>query len=389
MVYRTFLVMLVALALAACAGPTGQQTLPRARLSALQAVAGSGAAGFARTTEPRPFVFPQDHGPHQEYATEWWYYTGNLDTADGRHFGYQLTLFRFGLAPVAAERASDWATANMYMAHLAVADVAGGQFYAYDRFSRGAAGLAGVTAEPFRAWLEDWSVEGNGPTGLPMRLRAAQEPVAIDLVLEQGKPVVLQGDNGLSRKGYEPGNASYYYSLTRMGTRGTLRIGSETFEVGGLSWMDHEWSTSSLPQDLAGWDWFAIQLSDGRELMYFQLRHRDGMSDPLNGGTLVAADGTTRRLARDDVRLDALGAWQSPRSGTSYPAGWRLQVPMAGLDLQLTPYLADQELPLAIVYWEGAVKVTGTADGQPVTGNAYVELTEYGEGQDQGGIRIR
>jgi predicted secreted hydrolase len=389
MIYRISIIVLLALALAACAGPAGQQELPRARLSAVEAARGSDIAGFARATEPRPFVFPQDHGAHLEYATEWWYYTGNLDADDGRHFGYQLTIFRSALAPTAPERASDWATTNIYMAHLAVSDVAGGDFYAYDRFSRGAAGLASVTAEPFRAWLEDWSVEGGGSQGLPMRLRAAQGPVAIDLVLEQGKPPIAQGNNGLSQKGPAPDNASYYYSLTRMPTRGTIKIGSESFAVGGASWMDHEWSTSLLDENLAGWDWFAIQLDDGRELMYFRLRGRDGAADLFNSGTLIAADGSSRTLTIGEVQLDVLGTWQSPRSGISYPSEWRLRVPAAGLDLQLTPYMEDQELPLTIVYWEGAVKVMGTAAGQPVTGNGYVELTEYGEQPSESGIRLR
>src|SRR5437868_5938573 len=272
-------------ALMICAGCGASATLPRAQISALEATGGSGAAGFARVTGPRPFVFPQDHGPHQEYATEWWYYTGNLDAQDGRHFGFQLTFFRFGLAPAPVRRASDWATTNIYMAHFALTDVAGNQFYAFDRFSRGAAGLAGAQGQPFRVWLESWSAEGLGADALPMRLRAAQDQIAIDLTLEGGKPIVLQGDQGVSQKSATPGNASYYYSLTRMPTSGTLRVGAATFQVRGLSWMDREWSTSSLGQDLAGWDWFALQLSDGREVMFYQLRRRDGSSDPVSGGT--------------------------------------------------------------------------------------------------------
>jgi predicted secreted hydrolase len=377
--------VLAALLLASCGAESGPQL---GQISAIEAVGGSGAAGFALATAPRPFVFPQDHGPHQEFATEWWYYTGNLDTAEGRHFGFQLTFFRFGLAPQLPMRPSDWGTANIYMAHFAFSDVAGQKFYAFDRFSRGAAGLAGAQAEPFRVWLEDWSAEG-ARGALPMRLRAAQGNLAIDLSLEGGKAVVLQGDRGLSQKSAEVGNASYYYSLTRMPSRGSIRVAGASYAVTGLSWMDREWSTSSLAQNLAGWDWFALQLSDGREVMYYQLRDKNGGADPFSSGTIVAADGGTRRFARDDIKMEVLGTWPSPRSGARYPAGWHLQVPSAGIDLTITPYLADQELPLATVYWEGASQVAGTANGQPVSGNGYVELTGYAERQGQDEVRVR
>jgi predicted secreted hydrolase len=174
-----------------------------------------------------------------------------------------------------------------------------------------------------------------------------------------------------------------------MPTRGTIRVGAETFQVAGLSWMDREWSTSALGKDQVGWDWFALQLSDGRELMYYQLRRRDGSADPISSGTLIAADGTTRRIAREEIQIEVLDTWQSPRSGARYPSSWRLRVPPAALDLRLTPYLADQELPLAVVYWEGAVRIEGTADGQPVRGNGYVELTGYAERRGEGEVRVR
>jgi predicted secreted hydrolase len=354
----------------------------------IEAVGRSGAGGFARATAPRPFVFPQDHGPHQDFATEWWYYTGNLDTAEGRHFGFQLTFFRFGLAPRLPERPSDWGAANIYMAHFALSDVAGQKFYAFDRFSRGAAGLAGAEADPFRVWLEDWRAEGLGGA-LPMRLGAAQGEVAIDLTLDGGKPVVLQGDRGLSQKSAEVGNASYYYSFTRMPSRGTIRVGGANYTVTGLSWMDREWSTSSLAQNLVGWDWFALQLSDGREVMYYHLRDKNGGADPFSSGTIVAANGATRRFARDEVTIEVLDTWISQRNGGRYPARWRMRVPSAAIDLTITPYLADQELPLATVYWEGASRIAGTADGQPVSGNGYVELTGYAEQGGQDDVRVR
>jgi predicted secreted hydrolase len=376
-------ILTITVFLAACA-PTTPTALPTSQSSAVQSAGGIATAGFTRATAPREFIFPQDHGPHPEYAIEWWYYTGNLDTAQGRHFGYQLTFFRIGLTPTPAARASDFATSNIYMAHFALTDVANQKFYAFERFSRGAAGLAGAQGQPFHVWLEDWDAAGADST--PMRLQAAQDDVAIDLTLAGGKPIVLQGDHGLSQKSDDPGNASYYYSMTRMPTRGTIRVGAETSDVSGLSWMDREWSTSSLGANAVGWDWLAVQLSDGRDLMYAQLRDATGATI-YSDGTLVDQAGSTRRLAPSEVVLEATAEWTSPRSGGRYPAAWRLRIASQALDLTLTPYLADQELPLTTVYWEGAVKIEGTATGTPISGNGYVELTGYGE--RQGEVRVR
>ena len=351
----------------------------RGGLSVAEAMAGD-TTGYARADAVRALVFPEDYGPHPDFKTEWWYYTGNLEAEGGRHFGYEFTIFRFAVAPADSTpaRASTWGTNQLYMAHFALTDVAGEAFYAFERFSRGAAGLAGAQADPYRVWLEDWSVEGPAGEAFPMRLRAAAEGVALDLILETGKPVVLQGEQGLDRKGPEPGNASYYYSFTRLPTRGTVRLGDDEYAVRGRSWKDHEWSTSALGADLSGWDWFALQLDDGRDLMFYQLRRRDGTASGYTTGTLVAPDGTATPLDAGAVRLDVLETWESPRGGT-YPARWRLRVPSEALDLTVTPFLADQELDVSVRYWEGAVRVDGTAAGSPATGTGYVELTGYAD----------
>jgi predicted secreted hydrolase len=197
--------------------------------------------------------------------------------------------------------------------------------------------------------------------------------------LEAGKAPVPQGDKGLSQKGPEAGNASYYYSLTRMPSRGKVTVNGETFEVKGLSWMDREWSTSALGPELEGWDWFAWQLSDGSELMYYQLRRKDGTVDAFSEGTWVPAQGEPVRLRRDDVRLEAQGGWTSPRSGVRYPARWRLEVPSRGVVLEAESALADQELPVTVRYWEGSVRLKGTHAGREVTGRGYVEMTGYAD----------
>jgi predicted secreted hydrolase len=198
-------------------------------------------------------------------------------------------------------------------------------------------------------------------------------------MLSAAKPPVIHGERGLSRKSAKPGNASYYYSLTRMPASGEVLVGDRAFSVEGLAWMDREWSTSALAPDQVGWDWFALQLDDGRELMLYRLRQRDGTISPVSQGTLVAADGATRVLDRDAVEVLVLDHWASPRSGARYPARWRLRVPAAGLELVVTPLLRDQELDLAVRYWEGAVGVDGTADGRPLGGAGYVELVGYAD----------
>lgn len=378
-------VVLVGLA-AAVVAITREQPLPALRQGGTLTVAGamSGSTeGYARAVEPRDFHFPEDHGPHPEYRTEWWYWTGNLETEDGRAFGYQFTLFRNALAPEATPRDSAWGASQVYMGHFAVTDVASGGFHASERFSRVALGLSGATEQPFKVWLEDWEAASAGPSTWPMRLRARTDTVTLELLLEPGKPPVLQGDRGLSQKSAERGNASYYYSMTRMPSRGTVRVGGRTYAVKGHSWLDREWSTSALGADQVGWDWFSLQLSDGSELMYYQLRHRDGSADAFSTGLWVPPEGTGEavHVGRDDMKLTVLDTWKSPRSGGEYPSRWRMQADSLGLDLTVTPRLADQELPVSVLYWEGTVGLEGTRAGQPVTGRGYVELTGYADTQ--------
>ncbi len=338
---------------------------------------GEAAAGFARADHVRPFHFPTDHGPHPRYRSEWWYFTGNLHSPGGRRFGYQFTVFRFALAPQPPASPSPWATNQVYMAHFALTDVAGKRFHAFQRLARGAVGLAGARADPFRVWVGDWSVTGS-PAGFPWHLHARDKGVALDLTLTPSAPLVLQGDRGLSRKSSAPGNASYYYSIPRLATRGQITLDGIHLQVQGASWLDREWSTSALGADQAGWDWFALQLSDGSELMFYRLRRKDGTIDPHSAGTLVSPDGRVTRLSHGDVTVRVLDTWRSP-DGTVYPARWELRVEPVHLDLHIRPLLANQELNLAVRYWEGAVGVSGHRDGHAVSGHGYVELAGYGD----------
>jgi len=352
----------------------------QARLEGLPPAGGT----FARAEGPVEFEFPKDHGPHPDFQTEWWYYTGNLQAADGRRYGYQLTFFRRAVsAPDERSlRESQWAADQVYLAHFALTDVEEGQFHAEERFERGAAGLAGAAGEPaFAVWLQDWRVEETG--GGTYRLAAAQEGVSIALELTDRKGPVLQGEAGYSQKGPEAGNASYYISQTRLESSGTVRVNGEEVAVSGWSWMDHEYSTSALSEGQVGWDWFSIQLDNDREMMVYTLRRADGSVDAYSKGTLIFEDGDTRTLTAEDFSIEATEQWTSPHSGAIYPAGWVIRVPGEDLELTVEPLLADQEWLGSFVYWEGAVKVEGRWGQVAVSGFGYGELTGYGQSMEE------
>ncbi|MBM9514666.1 lipocalin-like domain-containing protein [Desulfogranum marinum] len=338
--------------------------------------------GFARAMQARPLSFPEDHGPHQKYRIEWWYFTGNLKSDANNHYGYQLTFFRLGLRAQPAHRTTNWGTNTLYMAHFAVTDVKEKKFHYFERFSRETIGLAGSTSRPFRVWLEDWYVHGQGEDGTPMRLHAKTDGFHLDLECSSAKPIILHGDRGFSRKGSEPGNASYYYSLTRLQTQGSLKIDGKTFQVSGTSWMDREWSTSALEKEQQGWDWFSLQLSDNREIMFFQLRRKDGSIDPHSSGTMITPTGESRPLSLADVKIEVLDHWPSPLDGSLYPSSWRLTIPGEDMELEIAPFLNNQELDTAAIrYWEGAVRVNGRSGDASVNGVGYAELTGYGGDQ--------
>ncbi len=338
------------------------------------------ASDFARALEPGAIEFPRDLGAHDQYQTEWWYYTGNLETADGRPFGFQFTIFRRALtadtaAAVAAAGASSWRSNQLYFAHLALSDIGGGEFYADERFSRGAAALAGADADPYRVWLDDWSATAESPGRV--RLTAATDEVALNLLLTETGPPVLHGDRGLSQKGPEPGNASYYYSIVQQAVAGRITVGDQVYAVTGRAWKDHEYGTSFLEPGATGWDWFSLQLDDGSALMFFEIRLADGRLSSFSAGSYIDPAGQVTPLALGDWRLEVTDRWTSPHSDADYPAGWRLTIPRLELELTGEPLLADQELNLSTVYWEGASVFQGTKAGQPIIARGYVELTGY------------
>ncbi len=325
----------------------------------------------------REFAFPRDHAAHEGFRIEWWYYTGNLTAADGRRFGYQLTFFRTG-TNWQTDNPSRWAVRDLYTAHFAISDLQTSDHHAFQRNNRRGVGWAGAESDRYEVWNGDWKVWLDGENH---RLVARQAGCAIDLVLSPSKPLVLQGDNGLSRKGASPGNASYYYSFTRLQTSGRLRVGNRDFSVEGLSWMDHEFSSSLLEQDQVGWDWFSIQLDNDRELMLYRMRRQDGTADRFSSGTCIDEDGTIRRLTSDDFKLTPLDTWTSAETGAKYPVDWQVDIPGLEMRLRVRAAFADQEMTTratsGISYWEGSVEVDGRVSGKTTRGTGYLEMTGY------------
>lgn len=352
------------------------------RLSEL--LRGESGAGFPLVETPREFVFPDDHGPHREFRNEWWYLTGNLDADDGRRFGYELTLFRFALAPsmpAADGPRSEWRSNQVFVGHFAVSDVAAGRFHVAERVSREALGLAGATGPPVRVWLEDWSLSQVGATagsghGDAWQLHAGNQGVDVSLVLDPLLAPVANGAGGISHKSSRAGDATYYYSVPRLETKGTITVDHRTHRVSGLSWLDREWGSRGLSPQQQGWDWFALQLDDGSNLMFYQLRRTDGTRDPSSAGTWISRSGESTHLANEDLAIVVRKYWDSPLGGR-YPMAWTLRLPREGLELELEPVLDAQELDTRVRYWEGAVDVRGKRGDKPINGRGYVELTGY------------
>ncbi|MBM4127103.1 MAG: carotenoid 1,2-hydratase [Nitrospira sp.] len=341
-------------------------------------------SSFEQAAAGYRYEFPRDHGSHPSYRTEWWYYTGHLRAKTGRLFGYELTFFRRAVSPEDIKtQPSQWSVSHLYLAHLAVTDVEGRRFHFSEKLSRAGLGKAGAEESRLHAWIDDWRAEAApAPNGMHT-LFARDGTATLDLQLQPAKPLVVHGRDGISRKGAGEGNATHYYSFTRLATTGNLTIGTERFEVAGTSWMDHEFGSTDLGPDLSGWDWFSIQLEDQSELMLYRLRRKDGGSDLESSGTIVLPDGTTRHLSVSDIRIESTRTWTSQESRAVYPSTWRIEVPSMDLALEVMPLLADQELRTSrstqVTYWEGAVSVSGLKHGRSVKGQGYVELTGYAE----------
>lgn len=323
------------------------------------------AAPFLKALPGWKYEFPRDHFNHPNFRTEWWYYTGNLQS-QGRPFGFELTFFRQAIQEEAASN-SLWSPRDIWMAHLALTDIEAKQFLHAERLNRSGPGLAGVDQSRQRIWNGNWSCQ---LTAENHRLQAIDPRFSFTLNLKPAKAPVTHGTNGVSQKGPQPGQASHYISFTRLLASGTLNVGQRQFAVQGSAWMDHEIFSSELDPNLAGWDWFSIQFNNNTELMLYRLRLKDGRSSEFSAGTFVDANGRAVHLKHDAFRLSPGRKWKD------YPVEWRLEVPSLKIDIAATPRLDNQELlspsRLTPSYWEGAMQFQGTHSAV-----GYLEMTGY------------
>ena len=331
------------------------------------------------------YEFPRDHFNHEDYQTEWWYTTGNLAAADGRHYGYELTFFRQGVDRDTSKK-EPWDMQDLYLAHLALSDLDGGKFYHTERTNRAGPGLAGIDEQQKRIWNGNWEIRWNGEEEI---LNVVDGNFSLSFSLRSEKPPVIHGADGVSQKAAGAGHASHYVSFTRLLTTGTLVIAGKSFKVRGTSWMDHEFFTHSMAAEQAGWDWLSVQLEDNTELMLYQFRRKNGSTDPFSSGTYVDAEGRSVHLTAGDFRLvPAREIWTSDVTGAKYPVAWSMEIPKLGLKLAATTRLKAQELAggskIAPSYWEGAILIEGTRGGASVRGVGYLEMTGYARAMEIG-----
>lgn len=376
------LALSILITLTACQRETSSQ----GSLDLGKVLGGQNTAGFERALGLREFHFPQDHAVHPGFRNEWWYLTGNVADDTGRFFGYQVTFFRTALIPTVSTetlhrgevsdrmtaQVSNWVVRDVWMAHAAVTDIKQQQHYATQRFSRANPGLAGAVIGPVRIWLEDWELSSD-TNEFPWHLSVNTGDFDLDLDLTPAKELVLQGNQGLSQKSPTPGNASYYYSYSRIQTHGKLRLGDQSFRVSGLSWFDREWSTSSLDENQSGWNWFSLQFDTGDDLMYYQLLDLQGRADSNSQGKWIDQTGESITIQRQDMELTVLEEWQSD-AGQRYPIRWRMDYATQAGSWIIQAAVKDQLMDLAVKYWEGAVEIYDSESMQLV-GRGYLEMT--------------
>jgi predicted secreted hydrolase len=324
------------------------------------------------------YEFPRDYFDHPEFQTEWWYCTGNVTASDGHRFGFELTFFREGANRDPAKRET-WDIQDLYLAHLALSDLDGQQFYHAERTNRAGPGIAGIDAKQGRIWNGNWNVTWRGNDQV---LKAIDERFSFSLTLHPEKAPVIHGENGVSQKAEGAGRASHYISLTRLKTSGNVQVGAKSYAVSGLAWMDHEFFTHQLEKEQVGWDWMSLQLNDNTELMLYRIRRADGSADPYSSGTYVDASGRAEHLRKDEFLLiPSEETWKSPSTGAAYPVRWRIVVPKLEMELEATTLLKTQELAgkskTAPNYWEGAIALNGHRGKAGLAGVGYLEMTGY------------
>ncbi len=345
---------------------------------ALSSAQAAPPAEYRRALPGYKFEFPRDHGAHRDFRTEWWYFTGNVDDEEGRPLAYELTIFRNRLQPLDPNKSSPLIADEVFLGHFAVSDIAAKEHASWERLGRPGFGQAEAADDRMFVRMEDWVIEQNGDA---ITVRAQGGDAALDLTLTPAKPFVIHGKDGAHQKTDVAGQASHYISFTRLDTTGTVRWKGRDRVVRGLSWMDHEFSSDALGEDEAGWDWFALQLDSGDDLMVYRMRRKDGTYNTSCTGALVRKDGSHRVLLADEFEIVTTGKWTSKASGAEYPMGWRIRIPGEDSELVVEPAFEEQEMlttrTTGTIYWEGAVNITGTFGGETTRGRGFVELVGY------------
>jgi predicted secreted hydrolase len=341
--------------------------------------ASANAQGYRQALPGYKYQFPRDHGAHEDFKTEWWYYTGHMLTESNKKFGYELTFFRHGIEHDSSLKSK--APRNVYLAHFALTDETAGKFQYFEKMSRSGLPVAGAETDNLAVHNQGWTVEQIGDKYI---LHADSNGSGISLMLTASKPPVIHGKDGVSQKASCKGCASHYYSMTRLKTEGSVIHGGKREKIkSGWSWMDHEFGSNQLTEEQIGWDWYSIQLDNNSELMLYVMRRRDGSIDKNSSGTIIGADGTSTHLQRDDFKITSTSKWTSPRSKGVYPMNWNVEIPKQGIKLTVNATSQDQELmtkrSTGVTYWEGSTNVSGEAAGKPVKGQGYVEMTGYAE----------
>ena len=320
---------------------------------------GTDAEGFAVPMPEPVFDFPTDHGSHPEYRIEWWYLTANMIGADGLDYGLQWTLFRSALAPEAGE---GWSAPQLWLGHAAVTTP--NAHYVTERFARGGIGQAGVIADPFEAWIDDWSLAGDWSN---LSMTASGPDFAYDVTMQAQGPLVFHGDGGYSVKSAD-GQASYYYSQPFLDLEGVLTLPDGEIAVTGQAWIDREWSSQPLSDNQTGWDWFSLSFDSGDKLMGFRLRQTDGSY--YTSATWIGANGVVEAYPDQAFQAEPLATHQSP--GAEVPVRWQISLANRGVDVTVEAINPDAWMPLSVPYWEGPVRVSGSHSGK-----GYLEMTGY------------
>ena len=330
------------------------------------------------------YNFPSEHRSHPNFKIEWWYFSGNVKDESGNKYSFMLTFFRRGLRleKTSEVNRSRWALNNLYFSHFSVYSAKKNKHYFSEKISRGALGQAGASTEKFKVWIDDWKAEiadRNQPNKI--LIFAKKDKLYLDFELEPQKNPVIHGTNGISQKSSGVGQASHYYSFTRLKVNGSLSIEGKRIGVNGSAWMDHEFGSNQLGKEQIGWDWFSIQLSNNTELMLYLMRNKSGSYDLTSSGSLIASDGSVIHLSLNDFKIKNKRFWKSKKSKALYPVEWVIEVPKYNINLKIKALHEKQELDTAkstqIIYWEGGINVEGFSQGVSVNGVGFVEMTGY------------